>query len=49
LKNNFKKLTEPFAVVVNPGQSTAIVLKKLSGDKKSFIWPPAGIAIFQKR
>jgi hypothetical protein len=29
LKNNFKKVKESFAVVVNPGQTTAIVLKKI--------------------
>jgi hypothetical protein len=29
LKNNFKKFTEPFAVVINKGQTTAVVLKKI--------------------
>lgn len=47
LKHMYKEETQPFAIVVNPGESTAVVLKKINDDE-SYYWPPKGIAIFQK-
>jgi hypothetical protein len=45
----YKTETKPFAVIVNPGEATAIVLKKIKGqDNVELKWPPKGIAIFQK-
>jgi len=47
LKHLYKKETEPFAIVVSPGEATAVVLKKIN-DNAVLNWPPKGIAIFQK-
>lgn len=47
LKHMYKNETQPFAIVVKPGESTAVVLKKINDDE-SYFWPPKGIAIFQK-
>ena len=47
LKHLYKNETQPFAVVVNPGEATAIVFKKIN-EKAELSWPPKGIAIFQK-
>jgi len=47
LKHMYKQETQPFAIVVNPGESTAVVLKKINDDE-SYYWPPKGIAVFQK-
>lgn len=47
LKHIYKRETEPFAFVVKPGESTAVVLKKINPDSDP-VWPPKGIAIFQK-
>jgi hypothetical protein len=47
LKHLYKTETQPFAIVVNPGESTAVVLKKID-HKATTSWPPKGIAIFQK-
>lgn len=45
LKNQFKNLTEPFSVVVKPGECTSVVLKKI--EAKVYEWPPKGIEIFK--
>lgn len=47
LKHLYKTETQPFGIVVKPGESTAIVLKKIHDDD-TYYWPPKGIAIFQK-
>jgi hypothetical protein len=49
LKHLYKTEIKPFAVIVNPGEATAIVLKKMKGrENVELKWPPSGIAIFQK-
>lgn len=40
LKNQFKKMTEPFSVIVSRGESTSIVMNKVNPDAT---WPPKGI------
>lgn len=43
----YKNEQQPFAIVVNPGESTAIVLKRIN-EEGTHYWPPRGIGIFQK-
>lgn len=43
----YKHETQPFAIVVSPGESTCVVLKR-SKNIEATHWPPKGIAVFQK-
>lgn len=47
LKHKYKNETNPFAIVVNAGEATSVVLKKVD-QHITGSWPPKGIAIFQK-
>lgn len=47
LKHMYKHETQPFAIVVSPGESTCVVLKR-SKNIEATHWPPKGIAVFQK-
>jgi hypothetical protein len=48
LKNRFKRETEPFAIVVKPGETTSVVMKKIENEKVPYTWPPKGVGVFQK-
>jgi len=48
LKNKFKRETEPFAVIVRPGEQTSVVMKKIENEKVPYTWPPKGVGVFQK-
>lgn len=47
LKHMYKNEQQPFAIVVNPGEATAIILKRIN-EEGTHYWPPRGIGIFQK-
>lgn len=46
IKNQFKRMNEPFSILVNPGDVTSIVLKKIP-NLNNYVWPPKGIEIFR--
>jgi hypothetical protein len=46
LKNQFKKMFQPFSIVVSRGECTTVVLNKVHSAAK---WPPAGIEIFKEK
>ena len=48
MKDQFKHLVDPFAINVNPGESSCLVLKKIEGYI-NHAWPPQGIKIFKKK
>ena len=47
LKHLYKTEKQPFAIIVNPGEATAVVLKKID-EKTATHWPPKAITIYQK-
>ena len=46
IKNQFKRMNDPFSILVNPGDVTSIVLKKIP-NLNNYVWPPKGIEIFR--
>ena len=47
LKNPFKNNKDPFAVMIEPGKCSGVVLKKIP-NFGTYYWPPRGIDIMKK-